>query len=171
MTGVGFLLVALMVGQLRQGVGTLTPSGLKMAIEPAASESTIEEDPSHRVVDLPGAAPTRNIPTHPARFLEGCSASDLEGIEAAITSSIGRGAPLFNAGDAAGCAQEYEEAATKLEATIAPSCVGPVRALGEGRVAATKLALPNAQAWAMRDAFDGLLEVIERSRSGGIDNL
>ena len=176
LTGVGFLLVAIMVGQLRQGAGTLTPSSQRMAIEPTAAESTREElpagaDPSRRVVDQPGPSPIRNVPVHPARFLEGCSASDLDGIEEALSHSIGRGAPLFNGGDVAGCAEEYEQAATKLEAAIAPSCAGPVRALVAGRTTATKLAEPSAQAWAMRDAFDGLLEVIERSRSGGVDRL
>jgi hypothetical protein len=173
MTGMGFLLVALMVGQVQKGARALTPGALETAIEPAASESKADEesDPSRRAADLPGAAPTRHVPAYPARFLEGCSAGDLDGIEEALTRSIGRGAPLFNGGDVAGCDDEYEETAAKLEASVAPSCKGPVHALGEGRAAAKKLPLRAERAWAMRDAFDGLLEVIERSRSGGVDSL
>jgi hypothetical protein len=176
MMGAGFLLVALLVGQMKtvqaeHATAGAPSDGVQLAPEPAAA-SAVDVDPSRRVVDSPPAPPTvRNVPTHPARFLEGCSASDLDAIDESLTASIGLGAPLFNEGEVTACADEYDHAATKLEGLLAPSCTGPLGALGEGKATAGRLGEPNARAWAMRDAFDGLLEVVERSRSGGVGNL
>jgi hypothetical protein len=173
MTGMGFLLVALMVGQLGRSATAMTAGTAPTSARPSAADSEgAEGSPHPRVVDSPVASPTlRNIPTHPLRLLEGCSAEDIDGLEAALNASITRGAPLFNDGDVLGCATEYEQTAAGLETTLAASCHGPAGALADGRATAARADGPNARAWAMRDAFDGLLEVIERSRAGGVSNL
>jgi serine protease Do len=59
-----------------------------------------------------------------------------------------------------------EGTAADLERKLGPTCVGPARALAAGRTRAASLATPSAQAWAMRDAFDGLMDVISRSAKG-----
>jgi hypothetical protein len=167
MMGTGFLLVAMMVGQLGRArtVGDdVQPLGA------GAGAQTLE--PSRSVVDSPEApAVVRNVPVHPARFLEGCSDADLDTIRDTLGASIGRGAPLFNEGDSEGCAREYEDTAAKLQARLTPSCGGPIKGLGDGVKTAEAAGGANGRAWAMRDAFDGLLDVIERSRTGGVGNL
>jgi len=176
MMGAGFLLVVLVVGQMRPGQAmpgpeAVVPESVQLTREPVPAPAG-DLDPSPRSsVDSPAPPALRNVPTHPARFLEGCSAGDLDALEESLSVSIGRGAPLFNDGDVTGCADEYERAATKLEGLIPASCLGPRRALSEGKATATQLGEPNARAWALRDAFDGIIEVIERSRSAGVENL
>jgi hypothetical protein len=80
-----------------------------------------------------------------------------------LQDAIEVGAPLYNEGKVAACYQIYEGAAADLTHRLAPSCVGPKRALTEGQKRAAKLDDPSAQAWAMRDSFDGMLELLERA--------
>jgi hypothetical protein len=175
MMGAGFMLVALVTAEARHA--QLAQESVHMSLAPSASSAEeapeIVDTPS-RVVDSPAPLPPpieRNVPVFPARFLEGCSAHDLDAIEHGLSTAIGRGAPLYNDGDIVACADIYESAARDLEAALPASCGGPVHALADGRGTAGKLASPNARAWAMRDAFDGLIEIMERSRSGGVTNL
>jgi hypothetical protein len=42
------------------------------------------------------------------------------------------------------------------------SCRGPAKALAEAQKRAATLGAPSAQAWSMRDAFDGLVDVVVR---------
>ena len=106
---------------------------------------------------------TRNIPHHPLGALNGCSAAQKTLIFKTLQDAIEVGAPLYNEGKIAACYQIYEGAAADLTQRLAASCVGPKRALSEGRQRAAKLDDPGAQAWAMRDSFDGMLELLERS--------
>ena len=176
MTGAGFMLVALVAAEARHSAA-MVADGPQMSLTPsvqAEAEASDADGPPSRVVDspVPLAPPNeRNIPVFPARFLEGCSAHDLEAIERGARRRIAVGAPLYNDGDVAGCVVAYEHAARELEAALPASCSGPVRALSEGRATAGKLALPGARAWAMRDAFDGLIEIMDRSRRSGVQNL
>ncbi len=176
MTGAGFMLVALVAAEARHSAA-MVADGPQMSLTPsvqAEAEASDADGPPSRVVDspVPLAPPIeRNIPVFPARFLEGCSAHDLEAIERGLGDAIAVGAPLYNDGDVAGCVVAYEHAARELEAALPASCSGPVRALSEGRATAGKLALPGARAWAMRDAFDGLIEIMDRSRRSGVQNL
>ncbi len=124
---------------------------------PAASASPAAPD---RHAKLPPIE--RHVPHHDPAILEGCSAEDVRVIGGGIGSAIGVGAPLYNAGDFAGCYHMYEGTAADLERKLGATCAGPRGALRDGRKRAASLDTPGAQAWAMRDAFDGLLEVIDR---------
>jgi hypothetical protein len=104
----------------------------------------------------------RQIPVHPMSVLDGCSKSDLDDVEDRIDGAIHVGAPLYNDGDFGGCYHAYESTAQSIEKTLPKSCKGPAKALEAGRDRASKLSTPAEQAWAMRDAFDGLLDVIDR---------
>jgi hypothetical protein len=110
---------------------------------------------------------TRHVPNHPLRMLEGCSGANLATINEVIGEAIQVGAPLFNDGNFAGCYHTYVGAALTLENQLPKTCAGPSKALASGRKTADGLDHVGAQAWAMRDAFDGLLDVIERSQEGG----
>jgi hypothetical protein len=141
----------------------------QLRTERVAAESTsVDQPPSaaespHRL--LP--AITRHVPNHPLRLLEGCSGANLATINEVIGDAIQVGAPLYNDGNFAGCYHTYVGAALNLENQLPKTCAGPSKALTSGRKTADGLDHVSAQAWAMRDAFDGLLDVIARSQEGG----
>ena len=91
----------------------------------------------------------------------GCTSDGLEAIVQAITGAIQEGAPVYNSGDIEQCTRLYMDTAQRL-ISEREDCPGAQRALGEGLARASSLADVDAQAWAMRDAFDGVLSVIER---------
>jgi len=127
----------------------------------SSSSSVDDEDPQVS----PGPklpAVKRAVPAHPISLLDGCSKSDLDTVEDRIDSAIHVGAPLYNDGDFAGCYQTYELTAQTIEQNLPKSCKGPTSALKAGRELAAKQKTPAEQAWAMRDTFDGLLDVIDR---------
>lgn len=173
--GAGFMLVALVSAQAHRDAhaASLSADSPQMSLAPGDEGLEGPATPS-RVVDSPSPLSPpieRNVPVHPVRFLEGCSAGDLESIERVLGAAIGKGAPLYNDGDFAGCAEAYDHGARELESSLSASCAGPVRALADGRVAAERLALPSGRAWAFRDAFDGLIEILDRSRTSGVTSL
>ncbi len=78
-------------------------------------------------------------------------------VREAIHAAIDKGVPLFNAGDAAACAAIYHETALQL---LQPGAMG-VSDLGRLRLreaTAASYASESKRAWALREAFDGLLE-------------
>ncbi len=105
----------------------------------------------------------RDIPHHPLSLLNGCTDANKELIFRTLQSAIEVGAPLYNQGNLAACYHIYEGAAADLEQRLPRTCNGPKHALSEGQHRAAKLSEPGAQAWAMRDSFDGVLELLERS--------
>jgi hypothetical protein len=131
---------------------------------PAHASDTETSDRSPHA-DLPTIS--RHVPNHPLRLLEGCSPSNLATITDVLGDAIEQGAPLYNDGNFAGCYRTYVTAAVDLEQKMPATCSGPARALKSGRTTASNLDHVSAQAWAMRDAFDGLLEVVARSQQGG----
>ncbi len=105
----------------------------------------------------------REIPHHPLSVLAGCSDANKALIFRTLQSAIEVGAPLYNQGNVAACYHIYEGAAADLEQRLPNTCRGPKQALSAGQKRAAKLSEPTAQAWAMRDSFDGMLELLERS--------
>jgi len=104
----------------------------------------------------------RSVPVFEVRVLDGCSKQDLDTVEARISTAIETGAPQYNDGDFDGCFTTYESTALALEHAVGKTCKGPASALKTGREQAAKRTTPAERAWAMRDAFDGLLDVIDR---------
>jgi hypothetical protein len=104
----------------------------------------------------------REVPHHEMSLLSGCSDLDLERTAHVVAEAIEVGAPVYNHQHYAACYHIYEGAALELEKRLPAGCAGPKRAMHDGRLRASKLEEPAAQAWAMRDAFDGLMEVIVR---------
>jgi serine protease Do len=109
-------------------------------------------------------APARQIPHHPTSLIATCDAPSLQLIGETIASAIEVGAPLYNSGNHAACYHIYEGAAADLEHKLPHACQGAIDALAKGRERAASLTNATEQAWAMRDAFDGLIEVIVRAR-------
>jgi hypothetical protein len=105
--------------------------------------------------------PRREVPEHPLSLLEGSAPAGLEATTDTIAEAIRLGAPAYNEGDVARCFSIYAETAKKLIDTR-DDCAGVQTALRAGLARASAMSDVDQQAWAMRDAFDGLLLVIEK---------
>jgi hypothetical protein len=106
--------------------------------------------------------PPRSVPHHDVKLLQGCSDSDLRMVMRQIDDAIASGAPRYNRGDFQGCYDLYVDKSTDIEGDLSTTCKGPAAALKSGRDKASKLGVVSDKAWAMRDSFDGLVDVIER---------
>jgi len=103
---------------------------------------------------------TKMVPVHPVSLLDGCTDKAVGDVIEAISSAIDIGAPLYNRGDIEACFRIYEGTSTKLERD--PPCAGVGKAFGEGLLRASTLATFKEKAWALRDTFDGLIDVAQR---------
>jgi hypothetical protein len=107
----------------------------------------------------------RNVPHHPLALLDGCSEAAQRLMAQMIEDAVEAGAPLYNAGKAAACYHVYDGAASDLVRKLPAACRGPSHALADAQRRAATLPTAVAQAWAMRDAFDGLIDVIARKHA------
>jgi hypothetical protein len=108
-------------------------------------------------------------PRFPVSFLVGCNLDAQKLVVKMLGEAIEIGSPLFNARKPDACYHEYDGAAADLERKLPTSCTGPIKALADAQKHAAGLPDPVAQAWAMRDVFDGLLDVIARKQEGSSD--
>ena len=119
-------------------------------------------DPSTGKVDT--SVPPRQVPDHdPDTFWKSCQPSDIEDTVKAIGSAIEIGAPAYNKMSAAGfeeCYRIYEGTALRLEQ--GSTCKSVRDAFGDGLLRAGGMKSYKDKAWAMRDAFDGLMKVAAR---------
>lgn len=104
--------------------------------------------------------PARQVPQHALSILDGCSRDAMDHAVEEITNAIRAGAPVYNQGNHEACFRVYEGAAIRLEREL--ECPGVRDALGQGLLRASTLQDFTDKAWAMRDAFDGVLDVITR---------
>jgi S1-C subfamily serine protease len=104
----------------------------------------------------------RSVPALSVRILEGCSRNSIDLMMKSLADAIDIGAALYDDGNFSGSYHIYEGTASDLERKLATSCQRPAKTLADGRRRAARLADPSEQAWAMRDTFDGLLDVIRR---------
>lgn len=102
----------------------------------------------------------RMVPNHAVSVLDGCSDQQVVEVINAISSAIDIGAPLYNEDKYEACFRIYEGTSTKLERD--PPCAGIGRAFGDGLLRASTLPTNKEKAWALRDTFDGLLDVANR---------
>jgi serine protease Do len=102
----------------------------------------------------------RKHPPYALSTLDGCTVDAQKLIVHMVSDAIDAGAPLFNAGNTSACYHVYDGAASDLARKLPAACRGPTRALAEAQKRAASLGDPSAQAWAMRDAFDALIEVV-----------
>ena len=117
-------------------------------------------DPAPARPRLPSVV--RDVPTHPLTLLDKCSTDEVRSIARRIAEAIALGAPIYNAGNFRACYHIYLGASLDLEKELSASCNGPKGALKTARDKATAAADAHASAWAMRDGFDGLIDVIRR---------
>jgi serine protease Do len=148
--------------------GGLVAFGIYQGVKQAGEETVVTPAPSasgpHRKARLPPVE--RAVPHHTLAILDGCTDDDVRLLATGIDGAISVGAPLYNEGNFSGCYHMYEGTAADVERKLSGGCVGAGSALEAGRKRAASLEDPSAQAWAMRDAFDGLLNVIAERESG-----
>jgi serine protease Do len=114
--------------------------------------------------DAAAAKVHRKHPRYPLAMLDGCSFDAQKLIVLKVEKAIDTGAPLYNAGDHDGCYHVYDGTASDVMRKLPTACGGPTRALAEAQKRAASLPDATSQAWAMRDAFDALLDVITRKQ-------
>jgi serine protease Do len=117
----------------------------------------------------------RQVPHHELAVLDGCSVEQAAAVGAAIGEAIQVGAPIYNQGlraTSAGEATRYYEACFRIYERTSKvleqdgPCRGVRAAFAAGLSRAAGLASYKEKAWALRDTFDGLLDVIRRRLSG-----
>jgi serine protease Do len=110
----------------------------------------------------PAATVHREVPHHELTLFEGCASEDIARIGEGIETAIESGAPLYNDGNIEACYRIYTGAIRDIGRKV-DSCRAVKQALQDGVVRAEKLRGWKDKAWALRDAFDGVLEAIRRN--------
>lgn len=131
----------------------LVAAPIQISMEKFAADTTSADDKGPD----DGSKIERKVPDHNVKVLDGCSDKQLTEVVEAISSAIDIGAPLYNKGEIEACFRIYEGTSTKLEHD--PPCPGVGKAFGEGLLRASTLTTYKEKAWALRDTFDGLIEV------------
>ncbi len=134
------------------------PTSIPMAT--FAQETKGEEEVGGAGPPDDGVKITRKVPDHPVELLKGCSDAQVSEVIDAIASAIDIGAPIYNRGDIEACFRIYEGTASKLERD--PPCAGVGKAFGDGLLRASAMTSWKEKAWALRDTFDGLIDVAMR---------
>ncbi|HET6610397.1 MAG TPA: trypsin-like peptidase domain-containing protein [Kofleriaceae bacterium] len=103
----------------------------------------------------------RKVPHHEMAILDGCKDTSIVEVVRVITEAIDNGAPIYNQGNHEACYRIYEGAARKLRDDL-KACDGIKGALDAGLKRAEGEISYTEKAWALRDTFDGLLDVVMR---------
>jgi hypothetical protein len=106
----------------------------------------------------------RNVPHHPLTILDGCTTQAQKLAVRLLGEAIEAGAPLYNEGNPDACYHLYDGAASDLARKLPSTCKGPAKVLVDAQKHAGTLPDVVSRAWALRDAFDGLLDVIARKQ-------
>jgi serine protease Do len=107
-----------------------------------------------------GPAIARHVPRHEVSLWDGCKPDDISDVYHEIEEAIENGAPLYNEGKHEACYRIYEGTAVRYEHDAA--CAGVRAAFGDGLLRASGMKTYKEKAWAMRDTFDGLIDVAHR---------
>jgi serine protease Do len=127
------------------------------------AELTRPRDPT---IESGGKTIVRKVPRHDVSIFEGCTEKQVEEAVKSIGQAIELGAPLYNSGNHEACYRIYEGTSIRFERES--GCKGVREAFGAGLLRSSTLESYTEKAWALRDMFDGLLEVAMRhAKSGG----
>ncbi|MBL4637296.1 MAG: serine protease [Kofleriaceae bacterium] len=103
----------------------------------------------------------REVPMHKLEILKGCTDKQFAKVYTGINRAIELGAPLYNEGDHEACYGIYQQTAAHFERDNS-MCKGLRDTFGVGLLKAETKRDFTRKAWAMRDAFDGVLRVLVR---------
>ncbi len=139
------------VGQATTLAGTAVPFGLRVGDATVVKADILCSNGVIHVIDavlLPPAPATAAVPA---------SAVTHASPAAVVSAAIERGVPMFNAGNVAGCVAEYENAA-KIVVAMPEAGAGPMARASLTAALGSTTADGPARAWALRRAFDRMLE-------------
>jgi S1-C subfamily serine protease len=116
------------------------------------------------------AAGTPHLPHQMQHYapsvLQQCGTAELSGIAGSLNMAINSGAPLYNAGNPEGCYLVYAGIIGEIDRRT-NGCPAAKQALRQSLSVADAQSNPQDKAWALRNAFDGLIDAILRRQSGG----
>jgi serine protease Do len=98
---------------------------------------------------------------YPLSVLQQCGTVELSSIAVNLSMAISNGAPLYNAGNAEGCYLLYAGMIGEIDRRTA-GCTAAKQALRQSLSVADAQNNPLDKAWALRNAFDGLIDAILR---------
>ncbi len=175
--------VATMIATRGQNLNFGVPSNYLRALMSQAKSMPFDEyvkrsaaELAKRLAKRRGPTVKRKIPNHTATIFASCTDTSINEVYKAIGEAIELGAPLYNKGNqcSGACRDRYYKACYKIYEGTAlrfqsgASCKGLRSALGDGLLRAKTLKDWKAKAWAMRDAFDGIIRaVVLRARKAG----
>lgn len=116
--------------------------------------------PKETTVDAGGRRIVRKVPRHELTIFDQCSDQQIAETVQAISEAIELGAPLYNEGNHEACFRIYEGTSIRFERES--GCRGVREAFGAGLLRSSTLENFTERAWALRDMFDGLLDVAVR---------
>ena len=93
-------------------------------------------------------------------LLRGCTPDELRKVVQTLVEAIGRGAPLYNAGEHQECFEIYETTALDLVGAL-DTCVGVKDVLLAAVSQAGRQQEATAKAWSMRFGFDRILSAVQ----------
>lgn len=150
---------------LRSGAGISLPElAEKLREGAAAAGANKAANPKEFVAEGPGGEKipiVRKVPQHELAVLQGCSKEQLASVARAILEAIDKGAPIYNAKEHEACFVIYRKVSTSIEGDDT-LCKGVRDAFGDGLLRAKSMDSFTEKAWALRDTFDGMLDVIGR---------
>ncbi len=160
--------VATMVASQGQNLNFGVPINyLRPLMEHKGSE-TVEEfakrfqkAPPKRLIQTDTGTIRREVPVHETDLFKDCNREQLLKVFNRVNRAVELGAPLYNDGDHEACFKVYQQTAAHFEKDNA-MCKGIRDAFGAGLLKSETKPDFTAKAWAMRDTFDGLLNLIMR---------
>ena len=144
-----------------QNLNFAVPSQYLQPILSKGKQLTLAEFAEETTFGPPTAKIERQVPIHDLGVLDGCSQADLLDVAQAIAGAIEIGAPLYNRNEIEACFKIYEMTSQRMSKDA--KCVGVREAFENGLQRASGMETFSEKAWALRDTFDGLLDVIGRS--------
>jgi hypothetical protein len=133
-----------------------------MSVTEFAELTKPHRDPT---IEAGGKTIVRKVPRHDLTIFEGCTDKQVEDAVVSIGQAIELGAPLYNSGNHEACYRIYEGTSMRFERES--ECKGVREAFGAGLLRSSTLESYTEKAWALRDMFDGLLEVAVRHAERG----
>lgn len=134
-----------------------------MSLPEFAEATTFKPDTNRPTPDV---KIERRVPVHDFAVLDGCDPAAVAVVAKEITDAIELGAPLYNEGNHEACFRIYEGASAKMQREA--GCEGVRDAFRAGLERASSLTTATEKAWALRDTFDGLLDLfVRRARAEG----
>jgi hypothetical protein len=141
------------------------PSNYVRALSKAQKPLTIAEFAAltaekPETVEAGGKKIVRKVPRHDLAIFDACNNKQIAETVQAISQAIELGAPLYNQGNHEACYRIYEGTSMRIERES--GCRGVRDAFGAGLLRAGTVESYTEKAWALRDMFDGLLDVSVR---------